>query len=319
MAQHYQFSQFLAAQTYLNPAFTGANVCSRLSLSYRDQWSYIPGTFVTTQVSYDHYVREINSGLGLLFFNDRAGDGNLSSTQVNLLYAHGVQITKEIAVRAGVSFGFVQRSIDFNDLFFGDQLARNNAASSLEIPAFSKFYFDLNSGILIYSKKNWAGISLHHITNPNQSLMEVNSSLPMEFRFHGGKRFVMANQSASRTIAEKDKNNYALAFNYKHQNEFDQLDIGAYVNKSPIVFGIWYRGLPIIKTYKKDYGNNDALVFILGISTDRFNVGYSYDYTISKLQTGKTIGSHEITSGYQFCNPNSTRKRRPVTVICPKF
>lgn len=319
MAQHYQFSQFLAAQTYLNPAFTGANVCSRLSFSYRDQWPYIPGTFVTTQLSYDHYVREINSGLGILLFNDKAGSGKLRSTDVNLLYAHGVQITKEMVFRAGIAFGFVQRSINFYDLTFADQLARLNAPSTLEIPAFNKYYFDASSGLLMYSKKNWVGISLHHVTSPDQSLVELRSSLPMEFRFHGGKRFIMKNQSVSRTAAEKEKNNYAFAFNYKHQNKFDQLDIGAYLNKYPLVFGIWYRGLPIIKAYKKGYGNNDALVFILGVSTDRFNIGYSYDYTISKLQIGSSIGSHEITSSYQFCNPNATRKRKPITVICPKF
>lgn len=319
MAQHYQFSQFFAAQTYLNPAFTGAHICSRLSLSYRDQWPNVPGTFVTTQVSYDHYIREINGGIGLLFFNDRAGSGNLRSTQVNFLYAHEVQLTRTMAVRAGVSSGFVQRNIDFNNLIFGDQLARYNATSSIEIPAFNKYYFDINSGILIYSKKNWAGISLHHITKPNQSLVELTSSLPMEFRLHGGKRFVIGNQSASKTTTEKERNNYAFAFNYKHQNKFDQLDIGAYINKHPVVFGIWYRGLPIIKTYKKGYGNNDALVFILGLSTDRFNVGYSYDYTISKLQTGNSIGSHEITSGYQLCNPRVTKKRKAITIICPKF
>lgn len=319
MAQHYQFSQFFAAQTYLNPAFTGAHVCSRLSLSYRDQWSAVPGTFVTSQLSYDHYLRDINSGVGILLFNDKAGSGNLKTTQANLLYAHGIQLTRGVAVRAGVSFGFVQRSVDFNSLFFGDQLARYNATSSIEIPAFSKYYFDLNSGLLVFSRKNWAGISLHHITKPNQTLLELNSSLPMEFRLHGGKRFVMTNQSASKTTTEKDRNSYAFAFNYKHQNKFDQLDIGAYLNKSPLVFGLWYRGLPFIKTYKKGYGNNDALVFVIGIFTDRFNIGYSYDYTISKLQIGNSIGSHEVTSNYQFCNPNSTKKRKPIVVICPKF
>ena|ERR1035437_3308836 len=70
-AQHYQFSQFYAAQTYLNPAFAGSSGCTRLMTTYRDQWPAVPGTFVTSQISFDHYIKEMKSGIGILFFNDK--------------------------------------------------------------------------------------------------------------------------------------------------------------------------------------------------------------------------------------------------------
>src|SRR5688572_14314914 len=91
-AQHYQFSQFYAAPTYLNPAFTGANACSRLAINYRNQWNAIPGGFNTYQVTMDHAVKKFNSGIGIQFFSDRAGIGNLKTNQVNLLYSYEIKI-----------------------------------------------------------------------------------------------------------------------------------------------------------------------------------------------------------------------------------
>src|SRR5436190_1623336 len=98
-SQHYQFSQFYAAPTYLNPAFTGANVCSRASINYRNQWSGIPGTFTSYQASVDHTLKRYNSGIGLVLFNDRAGIGNLATTQVSLLYAYEAKLNKKFMGR----------------------------------------------------------------------------------------------------------------------------------------------------------------------------------------------------------------------------
>src|SRR5205809_7578306 len=95
-AQHFQFSQFYAAPTYLNPAFTGANVCSRVSLNYRNQWSGIPGTFTSYQASIDHTLRSYNSGIGLQFFSDKAGLGSLRTNQISLLYAYEAKLNKKI-------------------------------------------------------------------------------------------------------------------------------------------------------------------------------------------------------------------------------
>src|ERR1700740_3004548 len=94
-AQDPQFTQFYAAPLYLNPAFTGANVCSRVSTSYRNQWPSIPGAFVTYCASIDQSVPNFNSGVGLLFTNDKAGSGSLRSSSLSLLYAYEMQLSKE--------------------------------------------------------------------------------------------------------------------------------------------------------------------------------------------------------------------------------
>ena len=65
------------------------------------------------------------------------------------------------------------------------------------------------------------------------------------------------------------------------------------------------------------HSNNDAIAILVGLKAPRFNIGYSYDFTISKL-TMASYGSHEITLSAQMCNPNKTRKR-VWPVPCPKF
>ena len=42
-----QFSQFYAAQLYLNPAFTGSTQISRAGINYRNQWPAIDASYVT--------------------------------------------------------------------------------------------------------------------------------------------------------------------------------------------------------------------------------------------------------------------------------
>ncbi|MCE3260413.1 MAG: putative rane protein [Bacteroidetes bacterium] len=318
-AQHYQFSQFYAAQTYLNPAFTGASMCPRLSLNYRNQWSSIPGTFTSYQVSYDQFLKGANSGAGLLFFSDKAGSGNLKTTQFSGLYSYQLQINKIYAARAGFSAGGVQRSIDYSGLIFGDQIARGGASSSLEnISNIRTTYFDASVGLLFYSTNWWAGMSINHLNRPNQSLLEESSKLPGDFKAHGGYKLTLDGDDSESGKKNAEKNSLTFVANYKKQAKFNQVDIGLYYSKNYFVVGTWYRGIPLRKPYPW-YRNNDALILLFGMSTDKFNVGYSYDVTVSKLTNVNSGGTHEVSMSYQFCPTKKRKKKRPILISCPKF
>ncbi|HEX7414295.1 MAG TPA: type IX secretion system membrane protein PorP/SprF [Bacteroidia bacterium] len=315
-AQHYQFSQFYASQTYLNPAFAGSSGCTRVMMTYRDQWPTVPGTFVTSQISVDHYVKELKSGIGILFFNDMAGSGALKSTQFSLLYAYEFKLSKKIMVRTGLSMGGIQRSIDYSTLLFGDQIARGGAATSVENISTPKVtYFDVGSGVLMYTANSWLGFSGSHLNTPNQSLKAGVSTLPADYKVHGGYRIVMEDDDASKkTEATKYM---SFAFNYQHQYKFDQLDLGFYYTKNPFVLGLWYRGIPLFKAYKPGYSNNGAIIFLAGVVLGKCKIGYSYDLTISKLTNVNSGGAHEVTLSYQFCA--KPHKRKLILISCPKF
>lgn len=317
-SQHYQFSQFYAAPTYLNPAFTGAHVCSRLTMNYRSQWSGIPGGFTTYQASFDHYFRKIKSGLGVQLFNDRAGPGGLQTSQVSGLYAYETRLNKTMMLRAGFSAGSVQRTANYNAYIFGDQLENGESGTTAEQLAIEGTrYFDVGSGILIYSKSWWAGLSSSHMNRPNQSLLNNMSPLPPETKLHAGYKYVIESFEGSKG---KTGEHYAtLAINYKKQAKFNQVDVGVYYNKNLFVAGIWYRGIPLLKR-KIAYENNDAVVFLFGLAIQRFKIGYSYDLTVSTLTNARSKGANELSVTYQFCQGKiKGRRKRNMLISCPKF
>ncbi len=316
--QDMQFTQFYASPLYLNPAFTGANVCSRASLVYRNQWPGVKTTYRSYLLSLDHYVAPQHLGIGLQCAVDVAGSGGLKTTIINPSFAYEVKINKTIAMRAGIQPGVTIKSIDFDKLIFGDQIARggNTGASSLatvETPTQTKAFFDIGAGGLIYSSNFWLGVSFFHLNKPNESMFGAEGAiLPIKSSVHGGGKFYL-------NPDEKDpdlKRSMSVVMHYRAQGEFDQFDVGVYYSQNGINLGMWYRGIPGLKSYKPGYSNNDAVAFILGYQKDRFSVGYSYDLTVSLLHR-LTKGAHEVTLSYQLCKPHKKTKR--VLVSCPKF
>lgn len=327
LAQDIQFTQFYASPLYLNPAFTGANVCSRFASNYRNQWPSIKKTYVTYASSFDHSLPKLNSGVGILFTNDKAGSGQLRTTSFSALYSYEALLTKKMAIRVGVQAGQTIRSINFYDLLFGDQIARGNAANSVEVPAMTRIsYFDVSSGLLFYTRKFWIGFSALHITQPNQTLIEGESRLPTKYSIHSGYNLPVGSPAVKRSKKgnfKETKQSISPAINFRSQNKFSQLDIGFYYNYKPMVLGAWYRGIPILKAYKSGYPNNDAFSIIAGFEVREFKFGYSYDMTISAL-VASSGGAHEISIAYQFCDyaalsKKQKKRNRTLIIPCAKF
>jgi type IX secretion system PorP/SprF family membrane protein len=90
---------------------------------------------------------------------------------------------------------------------------------------------------------------------------------------------------------------------YRSQGTFQQLNMGLYINTKNIIFGAWYR-------------NKDAFIVLIGVKSDVFQFGYSYDITSSKLSMA-SAGSHELSMGFNIpCKP---KKRQFRTISCPSF
>ena len=57
---------------------------------------------------------------------------------------------------------------------------------------------------------------------------------------------------------------------------------------------------------------------MLGLYFKNFNVGYSYDFTISKVQS-VSGGAHEISIVYEFSTRSSQKKKKYKLIPCPTF
>jgi type IX secretion system PorP/SprF family membrane protein len=255
---------------------------------------------------------------GLIVGADDAGTGGLKTTIINPSIAYETKIGKFWGIRAGIQPGITIKSINFNKLVFGDQIARGGSSNpssvaTVEDPTQSKAFVDLGAGALIYSNKFWIGTSFFHLNKPNESLLSNDEViLPIKYSVHAGTKLAL-------NAEEKDpdlKKSISIVAHYRGQNEFDQLDVGVYYTQYIFNVGLWYRGLPGVKSYKPGYSNHDAFATVIGLQKDRLNIGYSYDVTISQLAT-LTKGAHEITLSYQFCKVKEKKKR--LVVSCPKF
>jgi type IX secretion system PorP/SprF family membrane protein len=314
-AQDQQFTQFYAVPTAVSPAFAGASVQSRVSMQYRNQWAAIPGGFTSGNITFDQFMPNISSGIGMLVNYDQAGSGALRSSTVAVQYAYEARIKRNLFFRPALQLGYGQSSIDFNKLTFYDQMIREGAEVSLEAGTVRPVnYYDMGAGMLLYSPKVWFGTSLSHINSPDASLYNSASSiLPRKISVHGGYRIRLRGQSL-----RKLDHYMVIAANYLSQQQFDQLDVGFYYEYSPMILGMWYRGLPV-KSNTYGYMNQDALAFLVGFQAGNYKVGYSYDITVSKLGIANSGGSHEVSLVYQWANKHNQRAKKIRIMPCAKF
>jgi type IX secretion system PorP/SprF family membrane protein len=314
-AQDPQFSQFYAAPTYLNPAFAGTTVQSRFALQCRDQWPSIPGAFVSYNLAADQYLSNLNSGIGVLLSSDQAGSGALRSSSLGLQYAYEIRLKHKVYLRPALQIGYVTHTVDYSRLLFNDQLSRGGDVATYESYDGRKVgYADIGSGLLYFTPTLWLGVSMLHMNEGNQSLLEGESVVPRELSVQGGYRFKLRTPG----MVRKDNQSIVAAFNYRAQGKYDQLDIGAYFEHDPIFAGLWYRGLPL-KAYGPGYQNNDAISVLIGFKAGDWRFGYSYDITISRLALNSG-GAHEITTILELADKRKKRSmaRRRV-VPCAKF
>ena len=311
-AQDPQFTQFYAAPMYLNPAFTGVTYEHRFVANYRNQWPGISKTYQTYMASYDYNMSDINSGIGINVMQDRAGTAGLTHSQFGVNYAYHFKISKFSEIRLGANLSYNMKRLDFSKLRFNDQIATGSGTSIEEANYEALNYMDFGAGALLNSTQYWLGLSAKHLTQPNASLTGDRVPLPLTLSLHGGYRFIIEQKS------KELKRYISPAFNYRHQQKYDQLDIGVYYYHLPINVGVWYRGLPF-KKYAATYSSRESIALLLGFDITDYNVrvGYSYDLTISHLGVSNSLGAHEVSLIYEIARKKKRNKR--VLVSCPKF
>lgn len=315
-AQDFQFSQYHESPLYLNPAFTGLGKMHRVTLNSRIQWPSLPKAYVTNALAYDYNLDYLSSGFGLMLTRDVAGSGNLGNTNASFLYSYRVALGDKLVLSTGMQFAYNFTGLNQNGLTLGDQLLDNRAVSfDSELSNIQNIqYFDFSGGMLLYSQKLWGGFALHHITQPETSLIGDSNPLNMKISIHGGIRIPLYNGPKKMD----NISSIAPSFVYKRQGINDQLDVGFNWHYDPISAGLWYRGVPFKKTDPNEgLYDRDALIFKFGLMFPDFQAGYSYDFTISEFG-GSSGGAHEISIIFDFVAKLS-KKRKKEFIPCPTF
>ena len=300
MAQDAAFSQTYQAPLYLSPSFTGLTNGTRFGFNYRNQWPGVGSAYQNYAFSADYFFNRFNSGVGLIWVCDNMGKGLLMDHQVDLLYAYEFSVTKDIFVRPGLSFGLKNRSIDRGKMVTWTDITPGQTGSSLDIENTRISKFDANVSVMVYNDDFWAGVTFDHLLQPNISFTDVEDKVGLKTTVFGGYRITY--QPSYRGTEPKT---ITLSLNYKHQYQFNQLEIGASWYYYPIEVGVSYRGL--FFKIAGELNNSDAVIPNLGVNIGPFRVGYSYDLTVSEFSSFGN-GAHEASLIYRLI-PDDVRKR----------
>ena len=340
-SQDLHFSQFIQTPSLINPALTGATNTLRASVIYKDQWGSVTVPYKTFGASFEmkfnpsnwekaeqHMTKTYKKSFarlagGLSFYSDKAGDGNMGTSQVNLSLASFVPIDKKNSISVGMQASVVQRTIDFSKLVFPDQYngstydpsinnGENAAAQNFIYPDFaaginwSYGYSEKASVVVNNIFKSNVGFSVYHINEPNQKFFtENNAKLSRKYVLHGDF-----------SIGIKGKNialvpSYLLQFQGVSQEIIVGMMCKYYFKEDSKYTGfIKKSGLGLGAAYR----NNDAIIFSAQLESGQYAVGFSYDINTSGLSAASSAhGGPEIFIRFvtpnPFLNQMSTRAK----------
>ena len=298
-SQDIHFSQFLNSPLNLNPALTGTGKTDlRLVLNHRSQWNSFTNAYKTMSASVD-FRKKINfrfinaAGTGILINNDKAGDGKLSLTGINIPFAvNGSFLDNNLNISIGIIAGVRQTSIDYSKFYFGSQF--NGNIFDPNLPNFETFSeekqmnFDFGAGMnCAYKFSSYlinTGINFNHINKPQKSFLSANDVIPELF-------------SGYLTITFFQNSNYNISatYNKKVQGLYNEDILGGVVtlNNNNLLFNSYSAGI--------FYRNMDAIILYSAFNLNDIMIGLSYDINISKLSNAsRGRGGFEFSLIYLF-------------------
>ena len=202
--QDIHFSQYYHSPLTLSPALTGVSSGDiRVGGIYRSQWNAADSPYKTIMANADkkfysgtHPDWWLSAGINL--FNDRAGDGNLATTAVNVSGSYTRMLTRENFLTLGLSAGFGQRRFDFAEYTFDNQW---NGDVFDPDRGTNENFNDTDNGFPSFGAGfNWRGqkakhsgkprtkmdlgAGVFHLNTPDQSFQNDQSDLPFRMSFY---------------------------------------------------------------------------------------------------------------------------------------
>lgn len=316
-AQDVHFTQYGMQPLLQSPAMAGIGHDMRGVLQYRNQWASVTTPFTTTAFSYDMQLKQKRGKSGFLacginFFNDKAGDSKLKSSQGGLSVAYHIKTGQNSTIGAGLLGGFGQRSIDPSGLQWGEQYdgtgynAQLPTGESLTAQSFT--FVDLGLGgvwhyndasgdrdvVAGQSTQATLGFGYFHVTRPTYTFLGADEQLYAKLVLHGTGRvplgtgnmalvpgFQYSKQGASSEFLASAMFRYVLSPTSKVTgiNKGSALSIG-----------------PVLRA-------KDAVAIAALLEFGQMAVGLSYDLNTSDLSKASNgNGAFELT--VRFVNPN---------------
>ncbi|MDB5233276.1 MAG: hypothetical protein JWR44_269, partial [Hymenobacter sp.] len=290
-AQDVFFSQPFATRLHTNPAFTGLVDDYSVTLSYRNQFPTLSGSFISTQAAGDLRINAPGQhhAIGLLLNQDRSGAVGYTRLEIGGLYAYHTRLTQGLALSGGLRASYGRQRVGYDNFLFGDQMWEDGSVSgptaeALDFPALN--YFSLGTGAVLYSEQGWVSLAGQHLNQPSLGF-RTQSQLPILLSISGGYKFFVIKPTGG--VATREVS-YTPVLAYTKQGGSQRTETGIYLTASPVTLGAVYRNISV----PGNVGAQHVLAVVAGVQAGGLRLGYSYDVGLSRL-SADLGGAHEVT------------------------
>lgn len=311
------YSQYTLNGFIINPAIAGIENYWDIKVSHRHQWVGLDGAPVTTYLTIhgpltkstggrettesvrtpgenprgksflQNYVpAEPHQGIGLTVINDRAGPLNRFAAFAT--YAYHLPIGPKTSLSGGVSLGVQNLRLDAGSLYFGEQYPIDPAVAGSGL--INTMKPDISAGLYLYSARYYVGLSAQQIIPQNigfnngkiggDSIEVIEGRLIPHLFFQAGYKFLLSEDIS-----------FLPSFMVKYVNPVPMsVDLNVKFQYRDIIWA------------GASFHPKDGFSALLGVNINSsINIGYSYDYNTSKLNTVSN-GTHEILVGFLIGN-----------------
>lgn len=324
-SQDFHLSQYDAAPLHLNPAMTGLfSGQYRIHAHFRTQWAQVAtNPFKTFEASYDMPLKKISVGGQVMDYTAGSGNYNVFSFLASAAYDLSVDMSDYHHFSFGLQAGFMQKSINFSKLVFGNQYTyANGGGFDTNLPTGENFSDnsivmpDVNAGfVYYYARENYflnpfAGVSAFHLNQPKENFYGTDDRLPIRALIHAGCKVNINEkiQLQSKVFKMFQTNDRELTFSCMLHYYLKQSD--AY-----LIAGPTFRLSGPMGKNKVYNPEDDAMIIELGLKYKQYITRISYDLNTSTLNpytSGR--GGLEISVTYTGKKP----KPQPVN-NCPRL
>lgn len=328
-AQPVQFNQYQSNTLYNNPAFTGTSEQPLFSAYFgqavyvKDLYSsspyndYTPIRYIGDNfaLSYQQYWNKIRGSFGIKITSNYypfESNYHCSTQSINFSYSPTIKILKKLCVKPSIEIGYYSEKLTAPEVIY--TLASIDTFSTTssqyyqynyniqEIPNnFTSDYYNINSGILFYTKNFHLGFSLGHLNlpksygfhvgynshNPNLQLLSdtfyiTNTYSQNSFTFNSGFNINSKDSTKTWTISPH--------FYLKYDDYAGYILLGSGFRYKKVIAGL------DLCTYDN---NGSAIIFTLGYQVNRFMISYGYTTPAFYILISDNIGTKRSLNSIQ--------------------
>lgn len=266
------YSMYMLNDVIINPALISSKNENQITLMVRDQWTGFEGAPKTQSISY-YNVDNPQYGKGISIVNDVTGPisilkGNISgSTLVKEKFKHELSLGASLNV---FQYQFRNSDIILEDDGIIDPVIDQSTTDKL-ISGSASF------GVNYFSDKFNIGFSTLNLISRDLNISSSNISNKLISNYYLNASYQLSNNpdfllTPSLTIKKIGATNPQLDINFRS------------TIKNSLWGGISYR-------------TEDAVIAMLGLFYENYNIAYSYDFTTTNMNT-PSYGSHAIVVTY---------------------